>query len=368
MTAYVLGVYTHPASPREDGLRLEEMVYRTSRAALDAAEVSRRQLDHLTLAACDELDGRPISSMLMAAPAGGYGIDEIKVTDSGASALCLEYARLTSGEFSLGLVTSWCKSSKTDLDSVFRYRADPFFLRPLGIGERAGDALFAQAAGEVFGVSEEEAGRRVVRAYERAARNPRGLRHPVPTVEAVNASPFESTPVRERHRAPATDGAVSLVLASEEFVHSNRECKPIAKLLGVGWATDSFRLDRERLVAQRAARSAWQAAMQRAGLSSSADLDVIELESPTGYHEAVYARIFELDDDDPKVSPSGGAFAQNPVFCTGLVNAAEAVLQVAGQAGPVQVADARTALAHGSFGCAQQGHVVAIFASAGDRP
>jgi hypothetical protein len=31
--------------------------------------------------------------MLMTAPAGGYDTDEIKVTDSGASALCLAYAR-----------------------------------------------------------------------------------------------------------------------------------------------------------------------------------------------------------------------------------------------------------------------------------
>lgn len=363
MTAYVLGVAMHPASEREDGLRLEEMAYRTSRAALDAAGVSRRQLDHLTIAACDELDGRPISSMLMAAPAGGYGIDEVKVTDSGATALCLEYARLTSGEFRLGLVASWCKSSKTDLGSVYRFRADPFFSRPLGIGDHVGDALFAQAAG----ISEEEAARRVVRAYERAARNPRGLRRAAPTLDEVNTSPYEAMPIREGHRAPASDGAVSLVLASEEFVRANREVKPLARLLGVGWATDSFRLDRERLVAQLAARSAYAAAMRRAGLSSIDDIDVIEFESPTGYHEAVYAKIFDLENDS-KVSPSGGAFAQNPVFCTGLINAAEAVLQVAGQAGPVQVAGARTALAHGCFGCAQQGHVVAIFASAGDRP
>lgn len=367
MTVYVLGVAMHPASEREDGLRLEEMAYRTSRAALDAAGVSRRQLDHLTIAACDELDGRPISSMLMAAPAGGYGIDEVKVTDSGASALCLEYARLTSGEFRLGLVASWCKSSKTDLGSVYRFRADPFFSRPLGIGDHVGDALFAQAAGQVFGISEEEAGRRVVRACERAAKNPRGLRRAAPSLEAVNASSFEAMPIREGQRAPATDGAVAMVLASEEFVRANRECKPLAALLGVGWATDSFRLDRERLVAQRAARSAYAAALRRAGLSATADLDVIELEAPTGYHEAAYVKVFDIDDE-AKVSPSGGAFAQNPVFCTGLVNAAEAVLQVAGQAGPVQVAGARTALAHGSFGCAQQGHVVAVFASAGDRP
>ena len=90
---YVIGLASHAPSVCEDGLRLEEIVYRTTRASLEDARVSRRQLDSVTLGACDELDGRPISSMLLTAPAGGYQTDEIKVTDSGASALCLAYSR-----------------------------------------------------------------------------------------------------------------------------------------------------------------------------------------------------------------------------------------------------------------------------------
>src|SRR5438309_1828192 len=81
------------------------------------------------------------------APAGGYGTDEIKVTDSGLLALCLAYARFIAGESDLGLVMSWCKSSKTDVEAVMRLRGDPFFMRPLGINAAIGDALFAQAVG-----------------------------------------------------------------------------------------------------------------------------------------------------------------------------------------------------------------------------
>jgi len=63
LNVYVIGVATHAAATAERSLRLEEMAYRTSRAALDDARVTRAQLDHLTIGACDELDGRPISSM-----------------------------------------------------------------------------------------------------------------------------------------------------------------------------------------------------------------------------------------------------------------------------------------------------------------
>jgi len=162
-------------------MRLEEMAWRTSRAALESAGVSRRQLDSVTLGACDEMDGRPISSMLMTAPAGGYGIDEIKVSDSGATALALAYARVLAGESHLGLVVSWCKTSKTDMGSVFRLRGDPFFTRPLGIDDTVADALFAQAAAAEFDAGVDEANGRVLDAYTRAARNPRGIRHGVPT-------------------------------------------------------------------------------------------------------------------------------------------------------------------------------------------
>ena len=81
MEVYVLGVAQHPAAERVADKRLEEMVFDTTRAALDDAAIERRRIDHVTIAACDELDGRSISSMLLAAPAGAYLKDENKCTD-----------------------------------------------------------------------------------------------------------------------------------------------------------------------------------------------------------------------------------------------------------------------------------------------
>ena len=67
------------------------------------------------------------------------------------------------------------------------------------------------------------------------------------------------------------------------------------------------------------------------------------------------------DHDPAALSPSGGSFSQNPYFCMGLVNAAEAVLQLSDGAGQVQRPGARWAAAHQTHGYAQQGNVVAIF-------
>lgn len=364
MSVYVLGVAMHPASRSERSLRLEEMVYRTSRAALADAGVTRRCVDSVTLGACDELDGRPISSMLLAAPAGGYQLDEIKVTDSGATALCLGVARVLAGESDLALVASWCKSSKTSVDAVMNFRGEPFFTRPFGITGTVANALFAQSVADEFGIPDEEITRRVVAAYDRAAPNDRGVRPTTPTAAQIEASEFEAIPLRAGHIAPATDGAVSIILASERFISRKADLQPLARVAGLGWTTDSYRLGKERLRKLASARAAWEAALRQAELGGAGDLDAVELETPTAYHEAAYQRVFGIEESTA-LSPSGGTFAQNPIFCAGLVGAAEAVLQVAGRAGAVQRYGVRRAAAHSCHGYAQQGNVVFVFDRAG---
>lgn len=364
MKAYVLGLALYPAVERAQTHRLEEMVYYTAKAALAHAGIDRRELDHVTLGTCDELDGRSISSMLMAMPAGAYLVDEIKVTDSGASALCLEAARLQSGEFDIGLVASWCKSSKTDIEAVMRFRGEPFYTRPLGLNRVMADALLAQAVASQWGVTAAEVDQRTFEAYRRAQTNPRGVQHRVPDVSTVAGSRYECTPLRQLHRPPLTDGAVCMVVASERWLERHRLHRPLARIAGVGWASDSYRLDQSRLAGFHSARKAWAQALRMAGLKDSSELDVVELESQTSYHEAAYVRVLGLDET-VHLSPSGGAFAQNPLFCTGLVGAAEAVLQVAGLAGPVQVPNVRRAAAHSCHGFAQQGNVFMVFEQVG---
>lgn len=365
MNVYVVGAASYPAVELEQSRRLEEMAYQVSRAALESAGVSRGQVDHMTIGAVDELDGRPISSMLMAAPAGGFMTDEMKVTDSGLMALCLGAARLMTGEFQLGLVCSWCKPSKTSVDEVMRLRGDPFFTRPLGFDMTMADGLFAQAMACEFGITEDEAADRAAAAEARGAANPRAVSRARASREEIAASDYVATPLRDKHRAPSSDGAATLVLASESFLASNPGVRPLARLSGVGWSVDSYRLGAKRLRSLRSLRDAWSRALAMAKLSDINSLDILELESPTSWHEAAAVRALGIKDET-KLTPSGGAFAQNPLACTGLIGAVEAVLQVSGGAGTIQRSGVRTAAAHSCHGFAQQGNVVACFETATD--
>ena len=145
MDVYVIGYASHPPAEKVLSKRLEEMVYDTSAQALRAAAIERSELDHITIAACDELDGRSISNMLMVAPAGGYLKDELRVTDSAMVGLHLAAMRIASGRYHLGLLASWNKSSTAPFEDVMRMRCEPFFTRPIGLNATIADALFAQA-------------------------------------------------------------------------------------------------------------------------------------------------------------------------------------------------------------------------------
>ena len=179
----------------------------------------------------------------------------------------------------------------------------------------------------------------------------------VPSTADVAASDYIAWPLRAQQRAPITDGAVAMVLASQSWIDRHPGAKPLARIAGMSWGVDSYRLDRERLSGMNVLRHCYGEAVTRAGWLANEPPDVVELEAQNGYYDVAFTRALRLEDH-AGVSPSGGAWAQNPYFCTGLVTAAEAIAQVAGRAGSHQVAGARRAIAHGAHGFAQQGHVV----------
>jgi acetyl-CoA acetyltransferase len=359
MDVFVIGQAVHEPAARIGEKRLEEVVFDTAYAALADARVSRKQIDHVTIAGCDELDGRSISSMLLAAPAGAQLRDEMKCTDSGLTGLCLEAMRIESGIFDLGLLVSWSKPSTAPLEDVMRMRCEPFYTRPVGLNMAITDGLFAQAVGQKFGFDEFDADEAVLDAYRRADANPRNVGNGVPAIEDIATSHYVAAPLRQAHQAPITDGAVAMVIASARWLRRNPRAWPRARVAGIGWRNEEYDLGRDRLSSLSGFKNALGDALSMAGLRKASDLDLIELDSQTGFHELAFRAALD-GSVPPAVSTSGGAFAQNPYFCTGLVNAAEVVLQLSDAAGPIQIPGIRRAAAHGSHGFAQQGNVAVI--------
>lgn len=208
-----------------------------------------------------------------------------------------------------------------------------------------------------------------VNAHRNGALNPKAMyRNPLRT-GAFSKAPMIAEPVSLFDSAPDGDGAAALVLApADEAVDLSPQ--PVL-LAGSAVATDSLMLqDRmDPLHFAAVERSAAQA-LDQAGLSTS-DLDLLELHDAYTIMTALaleaigfsargrgwrWAQVkgekLALNGELPISSFGGLKSRGNPSGATGVYQAVEATLQLRGEAGENQVANARTALVQNLGGLA----------------
>jgi acetyl-CoA C-acetyltransferase len=373
----IIGIGETPYD-RVDDRSFEEVVHAASRAALSDAELDRQAVDNLVVCASDLDDGRAISSMVAAGPAGGYRRDFIKSTDTGIHALGLASMRMEVGLFDTTLVVTWGKQSETDLQTIRPLEAAPFYHRGTGLGYGTGHAVKVTAYMEAHEGAMTAADHVVAKNTRNARDAPDGSTPDPVSVEEAGDSELVSWPVRDAHLPPVSDGACALVLATEEAAR-NRARDPVW-IEGLGWETDSYYVGTRSEQTVSALGGAARRAYDGAGIDPTTDVDLFEFHTPTAYHELIAAEAAdacggpatdavmsgEFDRSGPTpVNPSGGPFAGNPLMATGLARVAAATRQLRGDAGDVQVADSDRAVAHSTAGFTDQVHGMAVLA--GDR-
>jgi acetyl-CoA C-acetyltransferase len=371
----ILGMGMTKIDGAKRGQKLDDMVFEAAYKALQDAGLSRQDIDSVVIAACDELDGRSISSMLLATPAGSYLKDEIKVTDDGSYAVILAAMRILSGQFDLSLVVSWCKTSEAPVSDVMRMRWDPFYHRGFGMNHISTAALMAGAYLKKYGISTDIPAKVVVKNRKAGSKNDKAhLQNPV-TLKEVQSSPVVSWPLRSLDCAPESDGACAFVLSSARKARELGR-KPVW-LKGYGWAVDSYYLGERDLWKSVSLEIAAGKAYEMAGIQNPLkEIDVAEISDFSSYHELLayeglgFCRLGKAADlirdglTDMKgklpVNPSGGLISANPYAAAGLFRVAEAYLQVLGKAGDHQIQNVKTAMAQGSTGFCAQGNSVFV--------
>jgi acetyl-CoA C-acetyltransferase len=133
---------------------------------------------------------------------------------------------------------------------------------------------------------------------------------------------------------------------------------------GIAWAIDSYELGSKELSRLGSLASAAEKAYGMAGIEKPIDdLDLAEVYDVTAFHELMAIEALGLAPEGAAaglveegvtrvggrlpVNPSGGVLSANPYGASSLLRAAEAALQLRGEAGQGQVAGAQRALAHG---------------------
>jgi acetyl-CoA C-acetyltransferase len=336
---------------------LPELIFSCVSAALADAGATLRDMDAVTIACEDLIDGRSLSSMITGPAAGAYLRDETRLSEDGLAALSLAAAQLQSGTFERVLVAAWGRPAEADPEPASAAAFDPFTTQPFGLTDLTVSALRASAYLRRYGTSpgRDAAGRddderaraglvlagrdRAVRVRrERADRNPRANRVPVRSVPA----PYPLHPAELRTE---TDAVAAVVL--RRLPPGEAEARGLARITGVGHGTESYHLGDRLTSGLPSARTAAEHALGQAGRTLD-DVEVAEVAGRTIWDEVQLLESvglagpgagFKALADDPRLNPSGGAAAGDCAPASGLVRFAETALQLTGRAGGVQLTD-----------------------------
>jgi acetyl-CoA C-acetyltransferase len=357
---------------------LTDIIFETSAKALEDANLKINDIESVTLAAHDMVDGRAITSMLTAPPAGAYLKDEIRVTEDGAFAVALACLRILTGDFATSLVVSWSKCSECAGDTMHKVANlsyDPFFYRPFALNDVTSYAIQAQQYMYKYNITESQAAQVVAKNRANGLKNELAHLQSKVTADEVMESKPMSYPLKVLDLPPWSDGACALVLANETVAKKSK--RPCAWITGFGWASDTYYSGDKDLAHLESLSLAANQAYKMAGISNPfQDIDVAEIHDITSFHELMEYEALgfcpqgkggkylesgatAIDGDIP-VNPSGGCLSSNPYTAVGLIRVAEAALQVTGRAGKHQIDGAKTALAHGISGLSAQSNCVII--------
>jgi acetyl-CoA acetyltransferase len=231
----------------------------------------------------------------------------------------------------------------------------------MGMGMPGLYAMRAKRYMEEYGVTAEQFAKVVVKSRKHAALNPIAQFKKETTVEAVLSSPMIADPLTRDQCCPVGDASAAAVLCSGELVNELATKKPI-KVLGCAAQSGKYSGPGKLICdpSENVARTS-KMAYEAAGLGPE-DMDVAEIHDAFSIAEMIVcealgfcekgegARLIDeertsLGGDLTVVNPGGGLLSRgHPVGATGLLQTAEIVWQLRGEAGKRQIEGAKVGI------------------------
>lgn len=374
----IVGVGQTKYERRKKDQTFADMVYEVTVKALDDAGLTVADIGNVITVSNDFWDGRTISSMAIQDACGSRHKDISTVEGDGLFGAFYGLMRILSGSFDTTLVVAHHKGSESCMNLITNAMFDPIYTRPLGLDAVTSAALQARAYLDTFGVTEEQCALVSVKNHANAKNNPLAqLALDLTVTQVMNSRPL-AEPIKLLDACPISDGAAAVILANEQGVQKART-RPVW-ISGIGHCADAYHLGDRDLARSPALKKAAAKAYSMAGIANpTREIDVAELYDAFSYMELMWLEGLGLCEEGQAgqftatghtamtgrlpVNPSGGCLSAHAVQVAGLARLIEAALQVRGDAGPRQVPNCRTALAHGINGPAGQSHCVMVLRS-----
>lgn len=313
----------------------------------------------------DVLDGRSISNCGFLGALGAHHKEEARVEEDGLWSALYGVNKIRSGASSIGLIVAYSKPSESrDIEAYWASQCEPFYQRPVGFAQRAANGIMAQRYLAQHGVSDQALAEIVAQRWTDAASFGNVAMDSIPDAAAVLGSGDAATPLTELMLARPVDGAVAVLIGSEEIARRGSS-NPVF-VTGMGSSMDSHAFatrDRNRI---KACETAAAMAYKKAGWSAK-DADIAEVSSSSVVGELLALEGLGLAGAGKGLDAamggkvctnrSGGALPADPIMATGLARLANAARQLSrpdvyGLGSPTR------GIVHGAGGVAMQNNCV----------
>lgn len=348
------------AEPGDERLSHAELLYKSTRKALDSAGLGRDAITSAVTTSYDYVEGRNLSNQFTLDSIGGTMKScDLRLSDDGIhsiSAGCIEALAEPGGVVVVGAVqmggTELIDSTERAVEETI---FEPLFLRPILAGSAHPEALAFGLAARAYlarhGV-EEELLAELVALRSAGGEEPR-------SAEQILDSAVIAGPLREGHAAHRADRAATLILTTDAPNGAR------ASIRGVGWCAEDGQIANRDLSEQRPTALAAKQAFAAAGVSDpAAELARVEAYNAYGIDEVMSAEALGLAAagkgldallGGAKVNPSGGVQASGWARgAASLVATVRAIEEMADQPGALLASQ-------GWCGCGASSSAVAVF-------
>ncbi|MEM3670379.1 MAG: acetyl-CoA acetyltransferase [Thermoprotei archaeon] len=308
-----------------------ELIYEAASRAYEEAGVNPRT-DVGSFVCCEEdlWEGTSITDEYAPDQIGAAQRPTCTVTQDALNGVANAIMHIASGITEIAVVESHSKLSNVlSKDQVAAMALEPYYERPFLQNGLPAAALELRRYMHEKNIKEEAASRIVVDNKRKGLRNPNACYAASLTVEDVEDSDLEWSPIRRLHVSQPADGCVVAVLASASKAKSLTD-SPIW-ISGIGWCSDSPWVSNRSFSAEYC-RLAARKAYKMAGVESpESSFDFAEVDDTIAHKEIQHGEALgilrqpsSLDFACP-VNPSGGSLAMGDLCeANGLVRLAMA--------------------------------------------
>lgn len=299
------------AQPGDEALSHAELLYRSTRKALEDAGLKRDAITSAVTTSYDYIEGRNLSNQFTLDSIGGVMKScDLRLSDDGIHSIAagaMEALSEPGGVVVVGAVqmagTELIDSTNRVVEETF---FEPLYLRPVLEGHSNPEALAFGLAARAYLARHGIDDRRLAELV--AARSAGG--DAARTVEEILDSPVIAGPLHDGHRARRADAAATLILTTDAPNGSR------ASIRGIGWCAEDGQIANRDLSEQRPTALAAKQAYEDAGITDpAAELTRVEAYNAYGIDEAMTAEAlglaaagkgFDFLLGGDKVNPTGG--------------------------------------------------------------